>query len=546
MRYDSVGSWLLVLVATLGAHGCSRRGSNQGPGAAPPTTGSIFGRVTFERWTSTATQGLNNGSAPTTLPLRFADVHLLDGGTSAVLQRTATDANGNYSFTAGIGSSFLVRVQTTTDQTAFLNFQVLTQAAGANYAIQSAPFTLTTTSLNTNLHQAAVTTGTPALVSGALNVFDSVVKTHELIRPTRADFDTLVGQAGSALQVYWAFGNSAPSSSFSRGTMTITIMGGTAGSESTTNTDMFDDFVTAHEATHYLQFVLSVNSSPGGSHATNPEFEVPALAYAEGLGTFVGAVVTGAATIVDTTGFGPGSPLPATFDAEANLVNGVTPPPGGNTGEFNAAVILWDLYDGAAGAVASVDADGLAVATTGLLTPAFNYNVTADWPALNTHLSRLVTAGLVTDAQLTTLMTAPHNHAFTWPPLVYPGLFPVQLAVNGATFSGNANGTGPIVGGTNTGGTNPFTIHHTFAVAAAAQHTITLTIAGAAPAAANNLDLALDRVGAGGTPTNVGGSSGLTGTETVVGTLQPGLHVVRVFAASTTASSGYTLRVTSP
>ena len=67
------------------------------------------------------------------------------------------------------------------------------------------------------------------------------------------------------------------------------------------DTDEFDQGVIGHELGHYLQDKLSFSDSPGGNHS-NGQFKDASLAYGEGYGTAIGALLSGSQYYCDVAG----------------------------------------------------------------------------------------------------------------------------------------------------------------------------------------------------------------------------------------------------
>jgi hypothetical protein len=131
------------------------------------------------------------------------------------------------------------------------------------------------------------------------------------------------------------------------------------------DTDEYDSLVVGHEWGHYLEDKFSRSDSTGGNH-TRSDVLHPSLAFGEGYGYAVAAMILNDPLVVDTTGEGntDGSGevnieldnvLDTEFNAAAQAV-GVNVLSDGYYSEVSIQEVLWDLYDSGA---LDTDNDGL-------------------------------------------------------------------------------------------------------------------------------------------------------------------------------------------
>jgi hypothetical protein len=136
------------------------------------------------------------------------------------------------------------------------------------------------------------------------------------------------------LTIIWQEGIASPCRTCFRGT-TIDLQG------DPDDPDGYDDDIILHEVGHFVQSLLSVDDSPGGSHDGTPTN--PLLAYGEGFATFFSCWVRGTDTYQDyrTEGW--------KFRRHESLVeelHGTTNGRlDGDLSEILVTAIFWDLFD---------------------------------------------------------------------------------------------------------------------------------------------------------------------------------------------------------
>jgi hypothetical protein len=330
-------------------------GGNSGP---PPASVTVSGRITFERvpfFSPTdvdPTAGLNYG-ATFAAPARAIVVELLNSSTQAVLSTTATDEDGNYSFTAPPNTNVRVRAKAETRRGApGWDIRVLNNTNGnALYVLDSSAFNTCTANVTRNLladsgwpdfggttysgmRAAApfaildtmysalrfvMTNGSSTLSFPALEVFWSTQNNNADGVP----FNPEVGDIHSTL--YLSNSNDA----FPDGIYVLGLAG--------TDTDEFDQHVLAHEFQHFLEDAISRTESPGGPHSPGDRSDMR-LAFSEGFANAYSAMVLGDPIYKDSMFTAQGSRLD--FDVESNA-----PARPGWFSEGSVASIAWDLFD---------------------------------------------------------------------------------------------------------------------------------------------------------------------------------------------------------
>jgi hypothetical protein len=111
------------------------------------------------------------------------------------------------------------------------------------------------------------------------------------------------------------------------------------------DTDEFDTHVIVHEWGHYFEANLSRSDSPGGPHQAGDVLD-PRIAFGEGYGNAIAAMVLPESIYTDTAWSGSSSGPPAAFGFDAETAPSPTddPTPGAFS-EMSVQRILYDLFD---------------------------------------------------------------------------------------------------------------------------------------------------------------------------------------------------------
>lgn len=208
------------------------------------------------------------------LPVRRADVTVLDNVTSAVLGTGSTGPDGSFEVvcTSAGTTDVVVRVNADTDlDGAFQRIRV-TNGSNVEYTAFSPVFAGHDTSLDLDVGSTTVT----KILSGGdeanpFNMLDMGVDTWEYLS------GPLVGAAaGSAVRIWWP----EAGGSFASGL-----------NAHISEDDGYDDPVILHELGHVVQNMYSDSDSPGGSHSFGDSDQDPRLSFGEGYATFLAGVV---------------------------------------------------------------------------------------------------------------------------------------------------------------------------------------------------------------------------------------------------------------
>jgi hypothetical protein len=311
-QYSSPHSFTLAQRKTLAA-------------VASATPGTVAGTITADAPTIDTTTGGLKYDALRNFKVRGAVVQLLDADNgNALLQTSATDASGNYSFSnVPVDNNVIVRVSAQTAMTRpsgvstgpKYNFMVRDNTgSGAVKPLHtlSSPATLTLAEGNVMSLNAALGFDSGGKVSGPRQsapfsildvIYSAVVKIQtansNIVLP---DFN-----------VYWSPNNTTTSS---KNDINLKMEGAINTSHFSENgnypglfilgradvdTDEFDQGVIGHEFGHYLQYAASYSDNPGGSHSSD-QFKDASLAYGEGFGDAIGGLLSGSKFYTDSSG----------------------------------------------------------------------------------------------------------------------------------------------------------------------------------------------------------------------------------------------------
>ncbi|MFQ5601006.1 MAG: hypothetical protein ACE5G2_10700 [Candidatus Krumholzibacteriia bacterium] len=277
------------------------------------------------------------GSEPS-LPIRLADVEVVDANTQQQLAAGATDLNGNFTLQVPDSQTrdITVRVKASSSNTSNLFVTVRNTFNSAVFAVAHSTFSNHAPNQNIDFTATPVV-ATPGNGGDPFNVFDVILDGMDFV----AALDASRPGASQSLTLFWAAGSSQ-GTFYSSGSRSIFLFGMSSDSDS------YDDSVILHEMGHYVEFTLADSDNPGGLHTPNGCHDLR-LAWSEGWATFFQNMVRAwrgfsrPEIYVDTTGQpGPGGAL-LTYEVE-------TPSTGidGSGNEVAVNTALWDIVDDAA------------------------------------------------------------------------------------------------------------------------------------------------------------------------------------------------------
>ena len=306
-------------------------------------TVKVSGTITYDSvpFKSGLSSGLNYNRI-SKKKVRGTVVEILNSS-NRVLGSTTTNADGLYSLNI-TGTSVKVRVYAKLYKAASggqssWDFQVKDNTnRNALYVMEGSLASLGTKSTQTrNLNASSGWTGSrygSTRVAAPFAILDVVYQAIHTVTSAQSD------AVFPPLNLFWSKNNVAASGSLSLGQIITSHFDGTAlyilGKENS-DSDEYDSVIIGHEWGHYYESVFSRADSIGGPHGTGDELDIR-LAFGEGFGTAMGAIITGNSLYRDSYGSRQGKSFGS--DLEAGTVR--------NPGWYSEASIynmLYDIYD---------------------------------------------------------------------------------------------------------------------------------------------------------------------------------------------------------
>lgn len=287
-------------------------------------------------------------------PIRGATVQLIDNATQNVLATDVTDDAGDYVFSAVVGTEVFVRVRAELKRTGAPSWdvEVRDNTSQTNldlgdrplYVLDGTPFTATAGAQSVTLQAESGWTGSGygnTRAAAPFSVLDTIYSSVQLV--VSVDPDAVF----APLDAFWSVNNSptiGTNRNFDTGELGTSFYRGDLDSlfllgEANVDTEEFDTHVVAHEWGHYFEDNLSRADSVGGSHSLNQRLD-PRLAFGEGWGNAVSAMINGTPVYFDTGGNGQNGGF--SFSLEDNRPNESTR---GWYNEGSVQAVLYDLFD---------------------------------------------------------------------------------------------------------------------------------------------------------------------------------------------------------
>lgn len=287
-------------------------------------------------------------------PVRGATVQAIDAADgTTVLGQAVTNDTGDYVIATTSGNSIFLRVRAELKRagTPGWDVEVRDNTAQTSLALGSRPlYVLDGATFNTVVGPQTVDlqamsgwggasyTGTRA--AAPFSILDTIYSAIQLVNS--ADPNAVF----APLDAFWSVNNSPTvnaggiddgelGTSFYRGDLDSLFLLG----EEDSDTEEFDIFVVAHEWGHYFEDNFSRSDSVGGSHSLSQRLD-PRLAFGEGFGNAVSAMINEGETYFDTQGAQQGSGF--SFSLESNDASA------SNRGWFSersVQVVLYDIFD---------------------------------------------------------------------------------------------------------------------------------------------------------------------------------------------------------
>jgi hypothetical protein len=341
----------LIVIDNEGAAGSSRMLLT----VVPASIITVSGTVTFDRVPVGGRSGPFSSGAMLDYPATFAapargvTVQLIDAvDGSTVLASGRSDAAGDFSLSAPNLADAFVRVRAELLQGGIpgWNFRVTDNTAGdALYVVDGAEFSTGSTDLIRDLHAASGWNGVGYAAPRAaapLAILDTIRDGIDLVLSADpvAVFDPMtVHWSPDNRPVYSASGSPDPTT----GEIGTSFYQGGAGGgifllgAENDDTEEYDQHVIAHEWGHYLEDTFSRSDSVGGPHTRGDQLDMR-VAFGEGWGNALSAMVTGDSVYRDTLGPGQQSGFDIDMEQESRLRPGWY-------SEQSIQEILYDLFD---------------------------------------------------------------------------------------------------------------------------------------------------------------------------------------------------------
>jgi hypothetical protein len=245
---------------------------------------------------------------PTTTlePVRGARVEVLRMNCGEEVIGTAdTGDDGSYSVAVTTPSGSLLRVSVLSQRVDPSSPAAVRNNARDRliYSLESADLSLTSQPVQGYQIDLDATIDCSFQVAGAFNILEQTRRAFEAVKAAS------LPPPDHPLTVLWALGE--PDGTFFSvspsdlngdglgGDPFLQLRGG-AFISGCRNTDQFDDGIIIHEFGHYVAFLYSEDSSPGGSHATS-ELIDPRVAWSEGWANFFSCMVRNDPNFIDTS-----------------------------------------------------------------------------------------------------------------------------------------------------------------------------------------------------------------------------------------------------
>jgi PKD repeat protein len=355
--YATAGTFTVTLTVTdnRGATGTTTRTVTTTAGPPPPSV-TVSGRISFERVPFSTVLGAGLDYTRTfEAPAREVEVELLQASNQTVLATTATDTDGNYSFTTQPNTDVIVRAKALSRYTgsatrpASWSLRVRNNTNGnALYVLDSSSFNTGVTNQTRNLK---ATTGWGGGFSGVYTGVRAAAP-FAVLDTMYSAVQFVISQGDSGVQLaelsaFWSERNVPTDGDVTKGEIGTTAYypASTAGvlpgiyvlGAASNDTDEFDQHIIAHEFQHYLEDVVSRADTVGGQHALDERLDMR-VAFSEGFSNAFSGMVLNDPRYRDSFGTAQGDDF--NFSLESR---GTTAP--GWYSEMSVTRITWDLFD---------------------------------------------------------------------------------------------------------------------------------------------------------------------------------------------------------
>ncbi len=324
---------------------------NPTPEATPfiaPLEGSlvtISGRITYDRVPHEAVGGGLDYDAITVMPVRGANLVLLDGSGDAI-NKTKTDDNGEYQIEAPENTNVRIRVLAELQNTGEApNWDISATdntSGNALYALDGSLSSSGSVDSNRDLHAPSGWTGNSyeqPRAAAPFAILDTVYDALQFILGAQPDVEL------PRLELRWSVNNIASSSVDVR--RDLGLIGSSLYDPSENNiyllgdensdTDEYDTSVVLHEFVHYIEDTISRSDSIGGAHPLDLKLDMR-LVYSEGLANALSGVFGNTNFYRDSALFQQSEGFRINLESRFN-------PSSGWFSERSIHALIYDIYD---------------------------------------------------------------------------------------------------------------------------------------------------------------------------------------------------------
>lgn len=208
------------------------------------------------------------------LPIRYADVEIVNASNNSILAEGFSDGSGNFSIFVSSSGTFNIRVRVVSDSLNARNgtanisrVRVEDFSSGALFTSSSSVFSNVNSNIDTGTLVVPAVTESHGKLGNPFNIFDLMIDSVLYITGPLADSRT-----GTTATGRWP---STGSGSYASGSTTV------IGYESA-----YDDSIILHELGHVFHNIYSDSDNPGGSHGFSGTDQDPRLSFGEGWATY--------------------------------------------------------------------------------------------------------------------------------------------------------------------------------------------------------------------------------------------------------------------
>ena len=307
------------------------------------------------------------------LPIRHADVEVVNAVTSVVLGTGATDGSGLFSVSATATGTvnLYVRVLARTNNSPNYHITVSNDAGATIHASTTSTFPNHNPNNNLNVGSWLSVDTNGFGVAQAFNILDCAVDGYDWL--SQPQVLNRYPTAPEYIIIRWSTTNNFSGSYYSGQFINVSSpVGG--------DTDGWSDTVILHEFGHYVADMFHQDDNTGGQHFLGDSFQDPRLSYGEGYATYFCAETRERRALVNGTDahvslyadlampppVGMPGNLEFSYDFETGLLgNGTSLGQIGQANETNITSAMWDLHDGNGSPDESAGADDDAIDGTG-------------------------------------------------------------------------------------------------------------------------------------------------------------------------------------